>query len=115
MNLGVVSPHVLTRKGLCALLAPMQDFQVTLDVDSAVESFELIKKTRLDILLLDILTPATDLEVVSQLRDSIPEVRVLLLLDGSDEEFQVRAIRTGARGVFPSSRILRSWRGLCAW
>ncbi len=98
VNIGVVSPWTLTRKGLCALLAPIKEARVVLDVDSALENFELIQKSRPDILLLDILSPASDLEIVSQVRKLFPETRIILLVDDADEEFQLRAIRAGARG-----------------
>ncbi len=103
MDLGVVSPQVLTRKALCALLAPMDSFRVTLDVEGAIENFDLIQKARPDILLLDILSPASDLQVISRIRSLLPSTKVLLLSDGTDEEFQVRAIRAGAQGCVSRS------------
>lgn len=98
LSVGMVSPHILIRKALSAHLACSEDLRVTLDVDSALESFELIQKVQPDILLLDILNPARDLEAVSRLRTLLPEIKVLLLSDATDEEFQVRAIRAGAQG-----------------
>lgn len=95
---GMVSPHVVIRKALSALLSCAEDLRVTLDVDSALESLELIQKAQPEILLLDILDHARDLETVSRLRTLLPETKVLLLSDSTDEEFQVRAIRAGAQG-----------------
>jgi DNA-binding NarL/FixJ family response regulator len=98
MDLGVVSPHVLTRKALCALLAPLDGLRVAMDVDNALDNFQLIGKIRPDVILLDILSPAHDLEFISRMRSLFPEVKVLVLSDGADEEFQVRAIEAGAHG-----------------
>ncbi len=98
MNIGVVSPHVLTRKALCALLAPTNDLRVVIDVDDALADFELIRKSRPDILIIEILSPTTDLAAVSRLREHIPDTKFLLVSDAADEEFQIRAIRAGAQG-----------------
>jgi DNA-binding NarL/FixJ family response regulator len=98
LSLGIVSQHVLTRKAVSVLLASSENLRVTVDVDSALESVELLQKAQLDILLLDILDPSSGLESVSRLRSLLPEIKLLLLSDPLDEEFQVRAIRAGAHG-----------------
>jgi DNA-binding NarL/FixJ family response regulator len=69
-----------------------------MDVDNALDNFQLIGKIRPDVILLDILSPAHDLEVISRMRSFFPEVKVLVLSDGADDEFQVQAIAAGAQG-----------------
>lgn len=98
MNIGVVSPWVLTRKALCSLLAIRKDFKVMLEVDSALHHFEPIQQARPDVLLVEVVDPAADLEVVARVRKLFPDTRVLLLLPTTDEEFELRAIRAGAWG-----------------
>lgn len=98
MNIGVVSPYVLTRKALCALLAPAGDFCVVMDVDDALADFEVIRKSRPDILIIEVLSPTSELATVSRLREQLPDVKILLISDAADEEFQIRAIRAGAQG-----------------
>lgn len=94
----LVGPFTLTRQGLRALLVPIPEFQIVLDLGSVLENFELVRKSQPDILLIDTSHPADDLETVSQLRKLFPETKILLLTDGIDEEFELQAIRAGARG-----------------
>jgi DNA-binding NarL/FixJ family response regulator len=45
-------------------------------------------------------TRARGIEVLKQLRTSVPQTRVILLLDSSERHLVVEAFRSGARGVF---------------
>jgi len=98
MKLGVISPYVLTRKALCALMATFKEFQVAFDVDSALESFDLIQKVRPEILLLDSASLASDFEAVSRIQKLIPDTKFILLTEELDEDFQLRAIKAGVQG-----------------
>jgi DNA-binding NarL/FixJ family response regulator len=98
MTVAVVSPHSITRKALCALLRSIPQVTVVLDVDNALEHFESLQKMHPGVLLFDALNPAADLETVVRTRKVIPEVRILVLAAGVDEEFELRTIRAGARG-----------------
>jgi DNA-binding NarL/FixJ family response regulator len=98
MNIILASPLVLLRKALAVLLDDFKDCRVVLDVDSVFDSFEQVEKALADILVLDSLDPAHDLEQLPRVRKLFPEAKILLLTDGDDEEFQVRAVKCGARG-----------------
>lgn len=98
MNIGVVSPWVLTRKALCSLLTARKDIKVVLEVDSALRNFEPIQQARPDVLLVEVVDPAADLELMARVRKLFPETRVLLLSPTTDEDFELRAIRAGAWG-----------------
>lgn len=98
MNIGVASPWVLTRKALCFLLAAAKDFRVALEIDNALNNVELIRHAQPDILLIEIIDPANDLENVSRMRKLFPEIKILLLAEAADEEFELRAIGAGAWG-----------------
>jgi DNA-binding NarL/FixJ family response regulator len=98
MNIGLAGPRLLIRKSLCALLSRIEGFHVVLDVDNPLDNLELIQKTRPDILLIDVVDSARNFEALSQLQTLSPEAKVLLLSDDVDEDFQLRAIRAGARG-----------------
>jgi len=66
MNLGVASALVLTRKTLCAWLTGIKGVRVVLDVDSTLDSVDQIRKTRLDVLIIDTLNPTGDFDIVSR-------------------------------------------------
>jgi len=98
MNIGVSSPRVLIRKSLCALLSQTQGFQVVLDLNTPSDDLELIRKSHLDVLLIDAVDTVSCSKCLSQLRTLVPEIKIVLLSDGGDEEYQLQAIRQGARG-----------------
>jgi DNA-binding NarL/FixJ family response regulator len=98
MKIGVVSPLALTRKTLCAWLTEVKDLCVVLDVASLFNGLELIQECRPDILVIDAVNPASDLEMVSQVAKLFPGTKVLLLSDEAGEEFELRAIKAGAHG-----------------
>ena len=98
MNIGVASPWVLTRKALCFMLARTKDLRVAFGIDNALRHFELIQQTRPDVLLIETAHPASDLESVSKLRKLFPQMKILLLSETTEEEFELRAIKAGAWG-----------------
>lgn len=101
MDIGLVSPRRIIRKGLCTLLAQKGSIRVVADVDNAVESFDLFRKTKPEILIIDCSHPANDLETLSRLRILLPETKLLLLIETPNEDFEFRAIKAGARGCVP--------------
>jgi DNA-binding NarL/FixJ family response regulator len=98
MDLGITSPEVLIRKGLCALLAGLPDVRVVLDVDCVFGKFQLRQQLRLDALLIHAANPANELNTIPQIRKLLPQVKLVLLTDEGDEELELRAIRMGVLG-----------------
>jgi len=98
MRLGVASSCLLVRKALCALLASKRDFNVALELDSALASPDLIRNSRPDVLLVDAVDPGFDLKNVSLLRKLVPEAKVVLFANEVNEQFEVQAIHAGAWG-----------------
>jgi DNA-binding NarL/FixJ family response regulator len=101
MDIALVSPRRIIRKGLCTLLAQKGSIRVVADVDNALESFDLFRKTKPEILLIDCTHPANDLETLSRLRILLPETKLMLLIETSNEDFECHAIKAGARGCVP--------------
>ena len=101
MDIALVSPRRIIRKGLCTLLAQKGSIRVVADVDNALESFDLFRKTKPEILIIDCTHPANDLETLSRLRILLPETKLLLLIETANEDFECHAIKAGARGCVP--------------
>lgn len=101
MDVVLVSPRRIIRKGLCTLLEQQNCLRVVADVDSAVESYEIIRHTKPEVLLVDSMNAAIDLENLGRLRRLFPDLRVLLLIESSNEDFELHAIKAGARGCIP--------------
>ena len=116
MNIGVTSPKALIRKSLCALLSGLDGVSSVLDLASPMEAPETLRHMLLDVLLVDAIDPSTDLEFLSYLHAVLPQTRVLVLADDADEDYQVQAIRQGARGFVskncPSEIFERALKGV---
>ncbi len=98
MDLGRVGPQVFMRKGLCALLAGLQDVHVVLDVDCVFEKFQLVQQLNPDTLLIHAANPANELNTIPRIKKLLPQVRLILLIDDADDELELRAIRMGILG-----------------
>lgn len=95
----VVDDHELIREGLKKVIRREPDFQIVGEARSAPEVFDLIDKTTADIALLDISLPGrSGLELLADLRERAPKMKILVLSMHPEERFAVRAIRDGASG-----------------
>lgn len=91
--------HTLVRAGIQSLLANSPDLKVIAEAGSADEILQLIETHQPDVALLDVRMPGrSGLEVVGQINDRFPAVRVLMLSMHAEEEFVLEAMRAGARG-----------------
>lgn len=101
MDIALVSPRRIIRKGLCTLLSQKGSVRVVAEVDNAIESYDVLRKTKPEVVLIDSTHPASDLETLSQLRILLPETNILLLIETPNDDFEFRAVKAGARGCVP--------------
>jgi two-component system secretion response regulator SsrB len=97
MRLGVISPYHLTREGMRALLTS-RNYAVVVDLSNFPDDLSVLREAQPEILLLQASGRASDLELVSRLRKVLPKIKVLLLVDKTDEETEFQALRAGAWG-----------------
>ena len=91
--------HVLVRAGIRALLEGLEGVAVVAEAGNGGEVLELARKHRPDIVLLDISMPGIGgLEASAQLKQELPEVRVVMLSMHANEEYVLQALRAGAVG-----------------
>src|SRR5712692_1943331 len=98
MDIGVICPLVLIRKALCTLLSRITDVQVVMDADAVIDSFQLLEQLSVDIVLLDSFGQVRDVEDIRLLNQRFPKTKIMLLSDTVDADFEVKAVRMGARG-----------------
>jgi DNA-binding NarL/FixJ family response regulator len=95
----IADDHPVVRAGLRRIIGDEPTMQV---VGEAADGDELVAKlatTVVDVLLLDITMPGTPfLTLLHHLRDTYPSVRVLILSMHSENQYAVRALRSGAAG-----------------
>ena len=91
--------HALVRAGIRALLQGLEGVTVVAEAGNGGEVLELARKHRPDIVLLDISMPGIGgLEASAQLKQELPEVRVVMLSMHANEEYVLQALRAGAVG-----------------
>ena len=91
--------HALVRAGIRALLEGLEGVTVVAEAGNGIEVLELARKHRPDVVLLDISMPGLGgLEASAQLKQELPEVRVVMLSMHANEEYVLQALRAGAAG-----------------
>ena len=95
----LVDDHSLVRAGLAKILTEEPDIQIVGEADGYAALFNFLRTSQVDIILLDISMPGrSGLEILKEVRQSYPGVKVLMLSMHPEDRFAVRAIKSGAAG-----------------
>ena len=99
INILVADDHALLRQGIRKVLELEEDFQV---IGEAGDGEEAVKNTAAlvpDILLLDINMPKMNgLQVIKQVSEQQPKVKIIVLTIHDDENYVIEVIKAGAVG-----------------
>ena len=99
IRIALVDDHALLRAGIRALLEKLPGIEVVGEANNGREALELIKKKGPNVILLDIsMTELGGLEALPRIVKDFPAVKVLILSAFANEEFVLRALRSGAAG-----------------
>jgi len=91
--------HALMRKGVRDLIEECAGYAVVGEARDGVEAIELAKKLRPDILVMDIALPRLNgLNACRHIRETLPEVKVIILSMYADREYVAEAVRQGVSG-----------------
>lgn len=115
----VADDHPIVRDGLTAVLSTQPDFQVVGEAGSGNEVARLVEEMRPDVVLLDLQMPDGDgVEALTQMRESNPDVRVIVFTAFDTDERILAAVQAGAKGyllkgtpreqVFDAIRVVHS-------
>lgn len=95
----VADDHPIIREGLKQILLSHFD---ELRVEEACNSHEVIQQvlsTRFEVVILDISMPGRNgLEILEYLKRTRPDIHVLILTMHAEEEYAIRALKSGASG-----------------
>jgi DNA-binding NarL/FixJ family response regulator len=95
----LVDDHHLIRDGLRMVLSAVESFEVVGEAATRDGAFELVERTRPDVMLLDVTFPDGDgLQLLRALRDRTPDLRVVVLTMHSDAATVRQALAAGASG-----------------
>jgi DNA-binding NarL/FixJ family response regulator len=95
----VADDHAMVREGIRSVLEREAGFQVVAEASNGSEVVPLAERQRPDVAILDISMPGeTGLKAALQLRQALPEVRVLILSMYDNTEYVLESVRAGAHG-----------------
>ena len=91
--------HTLVRAGIRALLERLPDVKVIGEAGDGREVLSLVKAQAPDVVLMDIAMPGLNgLEAAERMTRDFPAVRVIILTMHDNEEYVLRALKSGAAG-----------------
>lgn len=95
----VADDHAIVRKGIALIIAETTDIVVTDEAKNEQEVLEKTMSNDFDLVLLDISMPGRDgFEILKELNSRQPKPTVLMLSMHAEEQYAVRALRSGAAG-----------------
>ncbi len=95
----VVEDQNVVREGIIAILSFQSDVEVVGEAEDGIQAVELARKTRPDVVLLDMVMPHQDgLTTIPKLKEVIPEARILVLTSFAESDRVYQAIKAGALG-----------------
>jgi DNA-binding NarL/FixJ family response regulator len=95
----IADDHDIVRQGIEKVLSKSDDVVVVGEASNGREVIELVKKTTIDVLLMDVEMPEkTGWEVLSELKVIKPNLPVIILSIFPEEHYGPRFIKAGAAG-----------------
>lgn len=95
----LIDDHTLFRSGVKALLQRQADFEVVGEASDGLEGVKLVEQVEADVVLLDLDMPSMNgREALEQIRETHPNLAVLMLTVSEDCEALGECLKLGARG-----------------
>ncbi|HEX2696824.1 MAG TPA: response regulator transcription factor [Anaerolineales bacterium] len=95
----VVEDQNVVREGIVAILSFQADLEVVGQAEDGIQAVELARKTKPDIILLDMVMPRQDgLTTIPKLKAATPETRIMVLTSFAESDRVYQAIKAGALG-----------------
>ena len=99
INVLLADDHTVVRQGLRLLLDSEADMTVVGEADNGLQTVQMARKLRPDVIVLDVAMPHLNgLEVTRRITRDLPDTRVLILSSYSDEEYVRQLTEQGACG-----------------
>jgi DNA-binding NarL/FixJ family response regulator len=100
IKVAIVDDHTLFREGIKKILSLEQDVEVVGEATDGEEVLDLLNRCPIDIMLLDIkMEKINGLQILPQIIDQYPQLKVIILTAQVSLAESVKAIRDGARGI----------------
>jgi DNA-binding NarL/FixJ family response regulator len=115
IRVAIADDHTLLREGLIQLLQREKDLDMVGEGSSEQDVLDIVQKTSVDVLLLDLVMPGTDsLRILPLIRQKAPATKVLILADNFDQRLIFPVLQQGAKGFIlktvPSAELWKAIR-----
>lgn len=95
----IADDHQILREGLRQLLEAAGDIEVVGEAGDGAETLARVRSDAFDVLVLDLSMPGrSGMDLIRQVAEERPRLRVLVLSMHEEHQYAVRAIRAGAAG-----------------
>ena len=95
----LVDDHELLRRGIKTMLESESDIEVVGEASDGTQVLELVEKNLPDVVLIDVIMPNKDgIETTREIKDTFPNVGVVVLSGHDDQQFVFDALKAGASG-----------------
>ena len=102
----IADDHAVVREGVKHILSEMPDMLIAGEAGRGQEVLEKVGKNEYDLILLDIAMPGRDgLEILKDLKLQKPKLPVLILSMFPEEQYALRALKSGASGYLTKDSI----------
>lgn len=95
----IVDDHEIIRQGLKMILKAETDIQVVGEASNGEEALAKIRKTEIDIMLLDMNMPGRNgIDLLGDIKALKPKMNILVLSIHPEDKFALRTLKSGASG-----------------
>ena len=99
IKLIIADDHNIIRQGLRLILETEEDFDIIAEASDGAEAVDLCAKHHPDVVLMDLRMPGMDgLTAIEKLRETQPEIAVVILTTFNEDKLMLRGLQAGARG-----------------
>lgn len=99
INVLIADDHAIVRQGLKQILSETEDLHVAGEADDGADALRLARSQDWNVFLLDVTMPNRNgIDTLKQLKKEFPRLPVLILSMHPEEQYAVRAIKSGASG-----------------
>ncbi|PXW25385.1 response regulator [Paraburkholderia caballeronis] len=95
----IADDHTLVRDGLRHILQGASGFEIAGEASDGATTVALVRAQDADVLVLDLSMPGRNgVELIRQIKDEKPALRILVLTMHAEQQYAVRAFKAGASG-----------------
>ncbi len=97
MNVVLVDDSLLVRKGVANIISKMPGVKVIGEAGNSLEAIEVVRKTKPDVVILDIKMPGeSGVKVLRKLKDEFEDLKIIMLTNYPDSQYKAECLMHGA-------------------